>query len=98
MILHDTKIKRVKCFGDASFTGLGAKEEVHLLVRLLMSCTERNHPPDQASAEAEKLVSSMLKWALEETVSIHRMYDNALQEHSQDVINESVTVIIRDEA
>ena len=29
--------KKVKCFGDVSFTRLGAKEELHLLVKLLMS-------------------------------------------------------------
>ena len=32
-----TKGKKVKCFEDATFTRLGAKEELHLLVRLLMS-------------------------------------------------------------
>ena len=63
-----------------------------------VTCTERNHPQDQASNKAEKLASSMREWALEETVSIHRMYDDALQESSQDVIHESVTGIIRDEA
>ena len=59
------KGKKGKRFGDASFTRLGAKEElhVHLVVRLLMSRALNTiiQYVDQASNKAKKLVSSTMK-------------------------------------
>ena len=88
-IIRFVKERNVKC---CEFHKAGCKGRATSVGEAIdVTCSEQNHPPDQASNKAEKLVSSMRKWAREETVSIHRIYDDALQEISQDVTHESVT-------
>ena len=62
--------KKVKHFGEVSFTRLhGCKEKLHLLVMLLMLHALNLIPPDQAN-KAKKLVSSMKKGQYSLTVII----------------------------
>ena len=51
--------EKVKGFWDVSLTRLGAKEELCTSVgeAIDVTCTQHNHPPDQASNKAKKLVS-----------------------------------------
>ena len=53
-VQRSTKGKKGKCFGDASFTRLGTKKElhIHLLVWLSISCALQQI--DQASNKAEE--------------------------------------------
>ena len=55
-------------------SGRATSEGSNVVVR-----QEHNHPPDLAATKKDQVVSQMRKRAREETVSIHRIYDEALQ-------------------
>ena len=83
--------KECKVFWQCEFHKAGCKGRATSVGEAIdITCNEHNHPQDQASKKAEKLVSFMRKRAREETASVHRIYDDALQEISQDVTHESV--------
>ena len=64
--------KEGKVFWQCEFHKAGCKGRATPVSEAIdITCNEHNHPPDQASNKAEKLVSSMRKRAREETVSIH---------------------------
>ncbi len=51
---------------------------------------EHNHPPAPNSLRKDKVIANMRKRAREETTSVHRIYDEALQEVSQESGSEGI--------
>ena len=56
--------KEHKVFWQCKFHKAGCKDRATSVGEAIdVTCSEHNHPPDQASNKAEKLVTSMRKWA-----------------------------------
>ena len=56
---HTSTSKKVKCFGDVSSSQGWVQRAISVGKTIDITRTEHNHPPDQASNKAKKLVSSL---------------------------------------